>query len=823
MKRVLPIAFATLTLNLILLSIPVFAGHLPNPSPDTLTHRSKADEVRILLQRAKKTAEPSQAARLYFLAAEAAHHKEQYPDAVVIFNEAVKRYTAIGDSVELGKTYNYLGVDYMNLYQYDLAIKNLQQAIDIRRRNGDETGVASSMNNLGLVYKETGQYDKALRTFEQCLAVFRKAKDEARISATLNNLGQVYNLQEKYFDALEKYSESLDIKLRLKDTVRIATTRLNVATIQIKIKNYKQARENIVKALEIYEKNQFKSGLASSYNLLAKVAMGQGFLSQAKKYATTSNQYAEELRLTSIVVDNLDILSEYYLATGNLLESRDMMAQKATLVEQLFRNEISQKVANLTVQFESQQKDQDTQLLQSNLQLETLRMQRAKDTQMRIFLLIAFALVVLVISFLAMLKLRQKGDEINKINKQLVALNKELEEKVALRTEELTEALRRAEDADNLKTAFLANMSHEIRTPMNGILGFAKLLDDEELPPHIRRQYIEIINHRSQSLLTQINDIVNIAKLETEQMEIKLSFCNINALLTEQLTTFNNRLRSKHKSNLEIRMVKALSDAQARIITDPLRLEQIIFSLLDNAVKFTDAGVIEFGYTLEQKSTLRFFVKDTGIGIPLVEQEKIFVRFHQIPRRQDSELKGTGLGLAISKGLVKLLGGEIWVDSEEGLGSTFYFTIPYKPSDAVGDDQLSKANIQRRDFNWGTKAILVVEDDLISFQYIEALLRKTGVRLVHVKNGEDAVEACSLNESFNLVLMDIQLPFMNGYEATSRIKKLRPELPVIALTANVMANDKDLCLKSGCCDYIGKPIDPDELLVAVASYLEAAG
>ena len=442
---------------------------------------------------------------------------------------------------------------------------------------------------------------------------------------------------------------------------------------------------------------------------------------------------------------------------------------------------------------------------------------------MRIFLLIAFALVVVVISFLAMLKLRQKGNEINKINKQLVALNKELEEKVALRTEELTEALRRAEDADNLKTAFLANMSHEIRTPMNGILGFAKLLDDEELPPHIRRQYIEIINHRSQSLLTQINDIVNIAKLETEQMEIKQSFCNINALLTEQLTTFNNRLRSKHKSNLEIRMVKALSDAQARIITDPLRLEQIIFSLLDNAVKFTDAGVIEFGYTLEQKSTLRFFVKDTGIGIPLVEQEKIFVRFHQIPRRQDSELKGTGLGLAISKGLVKLLGGEIWVDSEEGLGSTFYFTIPYKPSDAVGDDQLSKANIQRRDFNWGTKAILVVEDDLISFQYIEALLRKTGVRLVHVKNGEDAVEACSLNESFNLVLMDIQLPFMNGYEATSRIKKLRPELPVIALTANVMANDKDLCLKSGCCDYIGKPIDPDELLVAVASYLEAAG
>ncbi len=379
-------------------------------------------------------------------------------------------------------------------------------------------------------------------------------------------------------------------------------------------------------------------------------------------------------------------------------------------------------------------------------------------------------------------------------------------------------AKQKAEESDKLKTAFLANMSHEIRTPLNGILGLAELLKDDEIDQNEKKDYIDIINTRSGDLLKIINDIIDISKIEANQINIEPSALNINTLLHYLENSFISKLKQNQKSNIQIILNYGLNDDKAFILADELRLQQILNNLMENAMKYTHEGHIEIGYNIIDAKEIHFFIKDTGIGIPKDKQDLVFDSFRKADESYARLFGGTGLGLSISKKLVELMSGKIWVESEKNIGSSFHFFIPYYPTEITKTTD-NRSNNKQFKYNWNNKTILIVEDDITSYLLFETILEKSNITIIHASNGLDAIETCKSNPKIDLILMDIQLPELDGYQTTMEIRKFLIDIPIIAQTAHALKEDKIKSMDAGCNDYITKPIDFKLLLPIIDEYL----
>ena len=371
---------------------------------------------------------------------------------------------------------------------------------------------------------------------------------------------------------------------------------------------------------------------------------------------------------------------------------------------------------------------------------------------------------------------------------------------------ELIAAKQKAEESDRLKSAFLANISHEIRTPMNGILGFAQLLKEPHLTGEEQTDYIDLIQQSGVRMLNLINNLINVSRIEAGEIMLQVSETPVNELLRDLYAFFKPEI---DKKGLRLQYTTGLPDSESVIETDSGKLIQILTNLIQNALKFTSSGEIDFGYN-RIDGTLEFYVIDSGIGIAPEMKAKIFHRFHQVDNTLTRNQEGSGLGLNISKAYVELLGGTIRVESREGQGSEFYFTLPYRHIFAQ-NIRIPSPVIQKPVIIAPAITVLIAEDDAVSSLLLKKNLAGENINTIFAVNGVEAIEMVRQYHEIDIVLMDIKMPLMNGYEATRLSKELRPDLPVIIQTAFTSKEERENAKKAGCDGYITKPINKIEL------------
>ncbi|MCF8378627.1 MAG: response regulator [Bacteroidales bacterium] len=381
-----------------------------------------------------------------------------------------------------------------------------------------------------------------------------------------------------------------------------------------------------------------------------------------------------------------------------------------------------------------------------------------------------------------------------------------------------------------MDTSFVSSLSHQIRTPLNAIVGFSELLKDPNLSAQSKQTYISHIHSSGNYLIQFINNLVDITKIESNELEINKSDFDIKEVLTNLMVLFNEKKKELGKQDIELKLETSIAAKSLRINTDKQRLEQVLSNLLENAFKHTEEGSVEIGYRLKKDDLLEFYIKDTGLGFSMDRLEIIFNRYKKLSDNHNQPFDGVALRLTISKSLVKLLGGEIWADSKIGKGSVFYFTFPFNVIEQSKEVEPDKAEIiidpvvtqksksEKSDFSQFT--ILIAEDVESNFIYLQELLRPTHATLIWAQNGAEAVKEVETNAKIDLVLMDILMPEMDGYEASKRIKELRNNLPVIAQTAYSLESGRNKNDLISFDDYLIKPIWSPQLLSSISKYLK---
>lgn len=411
-------------------------------------------------------------------------------------------------------------------------------------------------------------------------------------------------------------------------------------------------------------------------------------------------------------------------------------------------------------------------------------------------------------------------DTLQRQNRDLEAQYEEylqLNEMLRRTNYELEVAKAKAEESDKLKTAFLQNMSHEIRTPLNGIIGYTSLLNNSDIQRAEIEEYSAIIQNSGNRLIEIVNNILDISKIETGQIELQTGIMSVNGLIRDAYYFFQH---SANKKNLKLEYYCELEDSKSMINADELRLNQVLTNLISNALKFTTKGSIEFGYKIEY-NWMVFFVKDTGIGISEENKDKIFDRFTQIDLSISRGYEGAGLGLSISKGLIELLGGKIWFESQLGSGTQFYFAVPFyqiiNKSEIATAPNSNSGAIEIAD---NRIKVLIAEDDETSRNLITLVLKDFCSEILYATNGIDAVNISRQNPDLSLILMDIKMPIMNGIDATRLIREFNKEVIIIAQTAYAFTNESEMIKAAGCNEYMAKPIEVSKLKRILNNYVE---
>ncbi|MEQ9064783.1 MAG: tetratricopeptide repeat protein [Vicingaceae bacterium] len=728
--------------------------------------------------------------------------KGERDKAMELYNTSINISEEIGDKKGMASSLNNIGNIYWYRGDYAKAMDYHTRSLKIKEEIGDKKLISSSLGNIGNIYSTQGDYAKAMDYYTRSLKISEEIGDKKDIASFLINIGVIYENRGDYAKAMDYYTRSLKISEEIGDKKGIALSLNNIGVIYGNDEgDYAKALDYHTRSLKIKEEIGDKEGMAFSLNNIGNNYSLQGDYTKAISYGERALTIAQEVGGIHNIKNASESLYQSYKARGQCSKSLEMHELFITMKDSMLSEESERAVIQQEYKYNYEKEKLADSLVQieTNLKIELAHQEQISKKNQTRNILVGTSLLVLLAAGGLFARVRH----IKKSNAALeIAKSKAEDER------------NRAERSEHFKKQFLANMSHEIRTPMNAVLGMTSLTLDTQLNEK-QTKYLSAVKKSSENLLVIINDILDLSKLEAGKMELEKIPFNIG----EQIQQVYDTLRFKAEEKSLVFETSISKDVPRVLIGDPSRLNQVLINLAGNSIKFTERGRVSVSVSVreenKEKTTILFKIADTGIGIPKDKVGKLFSAFQQVEAGTARKYGGTGLGLSISQTLVELQGGRIEIDSEEGKGSTFYFSIPYDVASEKGMAQLQRKHLVDSSNLTGLR-VLIAEDNELNQIVIEDTLRVL-IKDVHIdmaENGKIVLDKLS-QADYDMVLMDVNMPEMDGHEATKAIRKLdndKKNIPIIALTASVLSSDIHQCLESGMNDYIPKPFKREELL-----------
>lgn len=775
---------------------------------------AKSPQVRIAF--AREAYHKAIATNSKFLLADATHamgialfRLNTYDAAIDSLQKALVLFNIVDDSAGTAKTYFALGSCYVLKSSYVKAIQLIEKSIKLASSLNDSALLSNCYNTLGVIYYTLENYSESIDFFEKAASYYEKTQRFKNYVRVKGNIGLCLTKMGSWESAKHILFSTLDNYGKYMDSLILASFFDNIGVLYETLGKIDSALYYHNHSLNISKKLKSSRGIALSNLAIGRCYNGQSKYSLAKLYLLNAKQVSQKNELEDITAQANRQLAICYEELSDFRSSQRCLKDFLEYNDKTFSKQMVNQVAQLHSMLQMEKQEKENQQLQLQLELKTLNEQKDKKIITLYTIFSILLLLTLSVTAYFAIQLSHKKKLLEHTNSQLFKFNNELDSLVKHRTRELNDAIDKIRELERIKSAFMANISHEIRTPLNGILGLSYYLSASECTAEERSQLDNQIKRLGNKLVRIVDDILELSKIETNQVNLLLSEVNLNRLLDEVYKEFETAYEFDEKK-LFFRVNKSLPDDKAIVICDYYRLRSIIIHLLENAFKFTHQGGIEMGYSINENSMLYLYVKDTGVGIPNEIQKKVFERFFKHSDDYSPIFyDGLGIGLTIAMGYAIALGGSIKLQSSPGQGSTFTLVLPVT---------VPNPNFRKEVFNFNGKRILVVEDDLINYQYLHALLSKTGATVIHIKNAEDAIEAATIERAADLILLDIQLPFKSGVEAAIEIRKINKQIPIIAQTAGD-SEYVSACKEAGCNAFVTKPIDPDELLNLIKRYL----
>lgn len=699
-------------------------------------------------------------------------------------NDSVAYYLAL---VKYNKTLN----NYKNCLNYS------QKALDIAKKNNDQKAIANSYSNLGVVYLEIKKFDDALEVLDKSISVFSTLEPSSQQAFTYYNLGICYLEKNNYLMAERNFETSKSIYEKLKISAASEMINLQEAKVYFKKGKFNLAN-NIFESLLITENPNGNSKIKSeALYYIGKIEIEKKRFNLALNYLEQAYTISNEDKNIDLKSKILLSLSVVYENSNNLKKSNFLLKQHLKLKDSLL--EINNNKIDVQ-DFESFKNSEKLRLI------EQIDRDNKNNDKANSFAKLISILAIALISILSLLSLSLYKNNI--LRNQSNAL---LQEK----NNELLKAKEDAEKASKARTEFLSTVSHELRTPLNAINGITHLLLEEN-PKKEQLEYLNSLQFSGNYLLTFINDILEINRIESNNIPVEGISFNLKSLLFN----IQNSLKEIALENKNTFLLEVDEKIPSSLIGDTTKLSQIFMNLINNSLKFTKNGYVKVEAKINsfEQNNLRidFKVSDNGIGIPEDKQQEIFNSFSQGSIEINRKYGGTGLGLTIVKRLIELLGGTISLNSKVGLGSTFSFSLPFQI------DQEIIAPIKKIEFDESKvydKKILLVEDNKINQMITKKMLENKGMFCKIVDNGEESVALLKEINDYDLVLMDVHLPGINGTIATQQIREFNTSLPIIALTAISLNENREMLLSYGMTDVITKPFEPEKFYKIISENL----
>ncbi|MDI1256680.1 MAG: response regulator [Flavobacterium sp.] len=686
---------------------------------------------------------------------------------------------------------------YFKNAEYEKALDISKLALLRSLKFNDESLIAQSYNAIGVIYDEFSQSSRAIEFYNKALLHVNNTDNDALKDWIYSNLGSVY-----YYSKIDVkkgivyYEKSLEFAQKINDSAQITYTKLNIASAYFSINEFEPGMRYVKEVESYIDRKGEEEARLSYYTLNGIYFSNHNNPKLAEAYFFKSIAIGKK-NMPTFLVNTYQNLYEHYDLYKNKTQAAFYRNKYDSLNKSLYPEENISKLNDAALQIEL---DENKHQLEKIETANELNQKKINDSKI---ISILFSIILIVLLLLVYTLYRNNNSK-KKLNSELTLANNELRI-----------AKEKAEEISQLKTQFVATISHELRTPLYGVIGITNMFLDEH-KEHLNNEHLHSLKFSARYLLALVNDILQINKMEEKKIVLENTTFNLQS----ELNTIVNSLTfiaDKNDNSLRIEIDPAIPEF---LIGDELRLSQILMNLISNALKFTHNGEVivtaNLDNVIDKTHYIMFTVKDNGIGIAKHDQEKIFDKFVQIERK-DGDYQGTGLGLTIVQRLIELFNSKLYLESGEGAGTTFSFTIGFTPDDTLEKGMVAKivtVDFDKRIFN-----ILVVEDNKINQMVTKRIIERYHHICVLADNGYDALELLQ-HEKFDIILMDINMPMINGYETSRRIRDFGITTPIIALTAFDKNEVEPQAILSGIDGVIIKPFDPSELFELIAAQVK---